>query len=334
MHTTTTIGTGHLSTITVRAAAVAVFALTACIGVQAQSLSANPAFSPLNLKMALATPLNLAYSGPDVSSADSSISSSVASDAAADERFNLSGGDATQPPPRRRYGRPRYNDRMHNADGSNKVAFSIGGGLTLPVSNSSNVFTPGYQLKGGIGYNFSQKLGVMAEVGYDHFGLKGPVIASQAAYYNSFSIPDPTTGNQTDFSQLDANAHVWSITIDPILTVHQGETLGAYIIGGGGFYHKAVNFTLPQTGYYCDPYYGYCYQITSNQNFDVHSANGGGLNGGVGLTFKLSRFSSAKLFTEARYVWSNAKLLNDQSSIATLDNSSNSYIPITFGIRW
>jgi hypothetical protein len=312
-------------------AAVALFSAATAVGRQAQSASAAPVRPTLNLQASLAAPLNL-----DLSAPDSSSSSSVTSDAGAAERFNLSGSDANQPPPRRRYSHPQYSDRMHNADGSNKLAVALGGGFGVPVGNSGNVFTTSYGLHGGVGYNFSKQFGIMGEFGYDHFGLQGKVIAAQANYYNNLGIVDPSTGQFADFSGLDANAHVWSFTVNPIYNFYQGESFGAYVTAGGGYYHKAINFTLPQASYYCDPYYG-CYPITQNANFDTHTTNGGGINGALGFTFKPSRFNSLKFYTEARYVWSNAKLYPEQgtpSPISTLDNSSNSYMPVTFGIRW
>jgi hypothetical protein len=124
--------------------------------------------------------------------------------------------------------------------------------------------------------------------------------------------------------------------LNPIYTFYQRERLGAYVLGGGGYYHKAVNFTLPQSSYYCDPYYG-CYPIEQNVNFDTHSANGGGLDGGVGVTYKPSSFGSVKLYAEVRYVWTNAKLTPEQSNpspISMLDNGSESYVPVTIGLRW
>ena len=328
---TTTTRRNRLFTVMFRAAAVTLFAAGATVGLQAQSAATSQPKSTLNLKASLDAPLGL-----DLSTPDSSSSSSSTSDAVATERFNLSGNDMGQPPPRRRYGRPSYKDRMHNADGSHKIAVNVGGGFGIPTGNSRNVFTTSYDLQAGIGYNFSNKFGIMGEFGYDHFGLQGNLIASQANYYNGLGIIDPTTGVAADFSGLDGNAHVLSLTVDPIYTFYQGESLGAYVIAGGGYYHKGVNFTTPQASYYCDPYYG-CYPITQNANFDTHTANGGGFNAGGGLTFKPSRFNSIKFYTEVRYVWSNAKLYpepNNPSPISILDNSSNSYMPVTFGIRW
>jgi hypothetical protein len=177
----------------------------------------------------------------------------------------------------------------------------------------------------------------MLNVGYDHLGLHGSVIQAQQLFYESQNIIDPNTGQPADFSGLDGNAHIWSFTVDPIFNVFQGSRLGAFVTGGGGYFHKAVNFTLPESSYYCDPYYGGCYPITQNTNFDTHSANGGGFDGGGGLTYRLSSSGSLKLFTEVRYVWTNAKLTPEStnpSPISSLDNGSESYVPVTVGFRW
>ncbi len=224
---------------------------------------------------------------------------------------------------------------MHNADGSNKLTVAFGGGLALPSGSSSNIFTASYSIEGGIGYNFSKKLGLLAEVGYDHFGLQGNLIAQQQAYYNSLGIIDPTTGLAANFVGLDANAHMWSVTVDPIYTFYQGDKMGAYVIGGGGFYHKAINFTTPQqTVYYS--YYG-AIPAVQNANIDTHTANGGGFDFGGGVTFKPGKFNSVKLYAEARYVYADAKLtpeVKNPSPLSTLDSGSDSYVPITVGIRF
>jgi hypothetical protein len=334
MHMTMT----RLSQIGIRTAALLLIAGTAtCL--QAQSLQAAPVTTrpSLDLHASLVAPLDLSLApGSDASSTLSSSSiSDVTSDPAADsERANLS--DINQPPPRRSYGRPRYSDRGHNADGSNKLAIVLGGGFTVPVGGTRHDLTTSYHLLAGGGYNFSKKFGVIAQFDYDHFGLPGSVIAAQQAKYQSLQIIDPSTGGTIDLSGLDANAHVWSLTLNPTFTVIQGERSSVYVVVGGGYYRKTVNFTLPQTGTYCDYYYG-CYQVQSNQNFDSYSNNSLGVNGGIGYTYKLSRFSNAKLFTEARYVWVANQKNNTtaaQGNYYPQANNRTGYIPVTFGVRW
>ena len=113
---------------------------------------------------------------------------------------------------------------------------------------------------------------------------------------------------------------------------------------GGGFYHKVTNFTVPTVGTYCDYYYG-CYQYEADQVVDHYTSNAPGATGGIGLTYKFSRWSNERLFAEARYVhtFNQARLADPtytQSSTGTYNNfyppnsNETSYIPITFGIRF
>lgn len=326
--------------------AVLILVAGAAVGLQAQSPPPATSRPSLDLRAYLAAPLNLTVASADHAAplADVSVSSSLASPdpsvdtAVSAERLSLS--DSAQPPPRRRYGRPRYSDRTHNADGSSKLAFVLGGGFTVPTGSTGRDLTLSYRFQGGAGINFSKKFGIIAQFDYDHFGLPGSVITAQQAVYQGLQIPDPVNGGSLDVSGLDANAHIYSLTLNPIFTISEGERSSTYVVVGGGFYHKAVNFTLPVTGGYCDYYYG-CYQVTQNQNFDTYTNNAGGINGGIGFTYKPSRFANEKLFVEARYVWvdnqggdQNPTAAAAQGNFYPKANDRTGYVPVTVGIRW
>jgi hypothetical protein len=322
-------------------AAITFAAALAAASLHAQSTTPATSRQTLDLRASLVAPLNLVPSAPangDASSGSSVSSSNDPADTAVDaERLSLF--NVNQPPPRRSYGRPRYSDRTHNADGSNKFAFVLGAGFTAPSGATGHNLTASYRFQAGAGYNFSKKIGVIAQFDYDHFGLPGSVIAAQQTLYQSLQITD-SNGNLISISGLDANSHIWSLTLNPIFTVLQGERTSAYVVAGGGFYRKTVNFTLPTTGYYCD-YYGFCYQVTSNQNFDSYTNGAGGVNGGLGFTYKIGRFSNEKFFAEARYVWIDNQKINLTAQQAAAQgnyypkaNDRTSYFPVTVGIRW
>jgi hypothetical protein len=193
----------------------------------------------------------------------------------------------------RRYGRPRYRGGNSNQDGSKKYEFYIGGGFQQPVGNTYHYYSPSWGFQVGAGRNFNQNVGVNVEFDYDHFGLNGRTLSQQSVVYFNDSNPSD--------SGLDANMHDWSISLDPVYNIPAREGLGAYLIGGVGFYHKVTNFTLPSTGQYCDYYYG-CYFYQANVNADHYSSNAPGFNGGIGFTYKLSRFSGERLYGEIRYI--------------------------------
>ena len=248
-------------------------------------------------------------------------------------RENLTEGfDSGQPSPgrRRTYGRSRYQDRLHNADGSTKIAFMAGAGLDMPVGNTAKFYTPSYTAAAGAGYNFNRMFGVLGEFHYDHMGLTGGAIDTE--YNNLLTYLTPYGFTSDDLAGFDANAHVLSITVDPVINfVSRTSRMGAYVTGGVGYYRKTTNFTLPtaQTGcsyYYCSTYY-------TTYNFDSATANSFGTNVGFGLTYKLSEFSSERLFVDARYNWLPISSNNNQDFFP-YNRRNTEFIPITFGIRF
>src|SRR6202044_1638369 len=101
-----------------------------------------------------------------------------------------------------------------------------------------------------------------------------------------------------------------------------------------GFYHKTANFTVPTTGTYCDPYYG-CYQYAANQTIDKYTSNAAGFNGGMGLTYKPSRFAGERFFAEVRYVFmDNSPRAASNTNYYPPNANQTYYVPITFGLRF
>lgn len=151
----TTINKNRLFSFITRTAAVTFFAASATLVLHAQqSAGTSSSLLSLSLTKTLAAPLDLTV--PD----DLSYSSSVGEpEMAAAENFNLTGNEDMQPPPRRRYGRrPTYSDSTHNADGSNKWAFVVGGGFNLPVGGTHGYATTSYRFQGGVGRNLTRTL--------------------------------------------------------------------------------------------------------------------------------------------------------------------------------
>ena len=278
-----------------RAAALSFVLAGSASVVQAQS-AASPTsgfeHSPL---------LAAAYANPFAEMASSSSSSSSSSadidaltDSAALGRFDLR---SSQPPPRRRYGRPNYSDRNTNRDGSPKWTGLIGGGFTLPVGGTHAYATPSWKAQVGFGRNFNKVTAVLLQFDYDHFGMQSATVRRQLNLYNNLC------GGNCGFSGLGGNVHDWSFTLNPTFTIPSEGTLGAYVATGLGYYHKVTTFTTPTTGQYCDYYYGYCYQISANQPVDWYTSNAFGANAGLGVTWKFSRFSNQKFYDGALRVF-------------------------------
>ena len=321
---------------------------------QSSPIESNPK-APLFLASNAASTKLAAPSYSIFSTSSSSSSSSSDFDAApADSaRFKLNPDalDSSQPPPRRRYGRPNYADAHSNPDGSPKYTFMVGAGMSTPIGDTHFYQTPSYDFQLGGGRNFNKTVGVMLQFDYDHFGLQGATIANQEYIYNYCTVAlnaggycAPVGPGSGGITQLDGNNHVWSFTVDPTFTLATEGSLGAYVVVGGGFYHKVTNFTLPQTQQACS-LYG-CGYYTVFANIDHYTSNAAGVNGGFGLTYKMSKFSNERFFVEGRYVF----MANENRpgvTTATVRNSSltatnlypanshrTTFIPITFGLRF
>jgi hypothetical protein len=291
-----------------------------------------------------------ALAGPDAPNyaasyfGSSSSSSSSSSDALAAEDSPDSLGSAAsaglQPPPRRRYGQPSYAGSNTNPDGSPKWTGLGGFGLALPVGITHKYETPSWGFQAGFGRDWSKTFGVIFQFDYDHFGLQGSTLANQQYVENIYF--ENYFGETITGESLDGNNHVWSFTLNPTFTLPTEGTWGAYAVVGGGFYHKVTNFTLPSEE--CDPIYGECYTV--NSNIDHYTSNAGGVNGGLGVTWKFSKFSNQRLYVEARYVvvfnqyragYTAANINNDttnDTNIYPANSNRTAYIPIKFGIRF
>jgi len=247
-------------------------------------------------------------------------------------------GDSLQPPPRRTYNRPTYSDNSHNKDGSNKYTFLVGGGFTLPTGITRNDLKTNFNLQGGVGRNFSNNVGLIAQFDFANFGIQNSTLNTLLATYNSIGAVDQ---NGNPFSQLGGSSHVWSLTINPIYYISQSDSSGIYVVGGFGYYHKTANFTIPAVGTYCDPYYG-CDQYQANQSVDKYTSNAFGVNAGIGFTHRLSPFASQRLFVEARYVfvdnqprpYSLGSTTSSYFNVFPQNSARTTFIPVTVGIRF
>ena len=316
-----------------RAALVAATAIALQAPLHAQS---NIAPTPRFDFNALNHPLSL--SAPSTSDTPFSSSSSSDSSDTVVERLNLDPHDALQPPPRRSYGKPKYSDSSHNADGSNKWTFLVGGGFTLPVGGTHNYYTTSYKFQAGGGRAFNKNFAVLAQFDWDNFGIQTHTLNTLLPI-NASLCGLGCTG--TVITQIGGTGHDWSFTLNPVFTVAQGDTMGAYVVGGVGFYHKNTVFTTPTVGTYCDPFYG-CYQYGANSPIDEYTSNSVGFNGGVGFTYRFSRFAGEKFYAEARYVYtansprpfSLGSATSTYFNVFPQNSAKTTYIPVTFGIRF
>src|SRR5580692_8844580 len=135
--------------------------------------------------------------------------------------------------------------------------FEAGGGFNAPQSTA---ITYGGQFTLGAGLNFNRYLAGLIEYQFIDDKLPGALIAE--------------TGANGGY------AHIWSLTIAPVIDLMPKSTNDLYITGGGGVYRKVTSFTDPEEAEYC---YYYCEIGTVPAVVGHFSSNQGGFNIGGGF---------------------------------------------------
>ncbi|PYT16805.1 MAG: hypothetical protein DMG59_09400 [Acidobacteria bacterium] len=185
-----------------------------------------------------------------------------------------------------------------------RFTFSAGGGVTQPVGGTKSRFDTGWNFTAGAGVNFVRHAGIVGEFTYNSFGINGATL-------QTLQFPN-------------GDSHIWAVTADPIVRLNPSGPIDLYLIGGGGVYHRLVEFTQPTVATVTafDPFFGIFFPATvpANQVLRSFSVTKGGVNGGAGLTVRLGR-GNAKLFAEARYHY-------------MFTPNATTFVPVTFGLRW
>jgi hypothetical protein len=112
--------------------------------------------------------------------------------------------------------------------------------------------------------------------------------------------------------------------LDPKVNFKPGSRLDPYVVGGGGYYRRTVQFTAPTAAptLIFDPFFGYFYNalVPVNQVLGTITRDGAGGSLGAGFDFGMSHGTT--FFTEARYVYAGTGSLPTR------------VVPVTFGFRW
>jgi opacity protein-like surface antigen len=193
---------------------------------------------------------------------------------------------------------------LHAQQEVQRFAFDIGGGFTQPVGNTGRQLDEGWNIGAGVGYNFSQYVGAMVDVGYNSFGI-------DSATLNNLGFPG-------------GGVHIFSATLDPIVHLTPHSHFDLYLTGGGGVYHRNQDFTAPTvatvTGF--DPFFGFFpVNVPTTEILQSYSVTKPGVDIGAGIAFGTKWHG--KFFAEARY-----------NRIFMGNNQHTDYIPVTFGFRW
>jgi hypothetical protein len=207
--------------------------------------------------------------------------------------------------------------RLHAQDCGDecKVNTNVGVSANVPLNPTSQVAVPGWGALGGVGYNFNKRHALIGEFMWNKIYAQNAALLPLQATLQSGSL-----FGGTDLFTISGNYRFEL----------RGPLLGAYLIGGRGWYYRNASLSKPITaaaGTACTPgwlWWGFtCTSgtVNPNQTITVSSSSTWGANGGVGFTVRVGE-APYRLYTEARYHYAPTKGINTQLMV------------ITFGIRY
>jgi opacity protein-like surface antigen len=190
-----------------------------------------------------------------------------------------------------------------NAQEVPKFTFNIGAGFTRPAGNTGQHLDTGWNVQGGVGYNFSPYVGANVDVAFNDLGITSSDL-------NRIGVPG-------------GNVRIFSATLDPIVHLNPHGHVDFYITGGGGLFRWYQQFTQPSVAIVpgFDPFFGFfSAAVPATQVVSSYSVNRPGIDIGAGVA--IGALGRGKLFVEAKY------------DHIYMKGSHADYIPVTFGFRW
>jgi opacity protein-like surface antigen len=195
--------------------------------------------------------------------------------------------------------------RSFAQDEDNHFTVNIGGGLTTITGRDTGRLDHGGNLQVGAGYYFNRVFGITGNFMFNQLGITGSELLR-------LNVPD-------------GNARVYSFTVDPTLRLPLGQHWSAYVVAGGGYLRRTVEFTQPTLAqtFVFDPWWGYFGPalVPVNQILGSVTSNAGAFDVGAGVNIPLP-VPRLHLFVESRYFH------------GFTDKTNTIIVPITVGIRW
>src|ERR1700676_1701641 len=115
----------------------------------------------------------------------------------------------------------------------------IAGGLTTVVGHDAGRLDHGGNIQVSGGYFFTHNLGITAAFQFSNLGITGSELAR--------------------LNEPDGSARAYTLTFDPTVRFSLGHGMTGYLLGGGGYLRRTVEFTQPvlaQTVIF-DPWWGF-----------------------------------------------------------------------------
>ncbi len=196
-----------------------------------------------------------------------------------------------------------------------KINSNLGMTLTAPLNPIARFANFGWGTTLGTGYNITRRNAVIGEFLWNRIYPSSSALAPLRLALHS--------------RDLHGHSNVIAITANYRFEL-RGKAMGAYFIGGGGFYYRnnklsrdvATGSTTACTREWL--FWGFtCTSgiVSSDQTLASSASGAFGANGGIGITFKIAE-PRYRFYVEARYHYASTTPINTQ------------LIPITLGIRF
>lgn len=179
------------------------------------------------------------------------------------------------------------------------ITLSAGAGFTRSTGPTAGTLDhgPNIQLNGG--YFFDRHFGITTNFMFSDIGI--------------------TRATLNDLNEPNGKAKVYAVTADPTVRFPLGRGFSAYVLAGGGYVRRSVNFTMPMS--VAAQHKWHVYTTTTDMVITTVIDDSGGFDVGGGLNVPWPG-GRVKTFVEARYFRGFTNNLN------------TAVVPVTFGFRW
>jgi len=198
-----------------------------------------------------------------------------------------------------------------SAQSKKPVVGYVAGGYDMTLGTTSDYLSDGWEFNGGVIFHPSPSgpIGIRLDLGYHYWDATSQLL----------QLGQSTTDNlRID----DGNGSVWSLTADALWEFGGDGKVGGYVGVGIGGYKRRVELTqeVLQTGYICDPWWGWCYPAATVGDVvtDSDTVTKFGYNAALGITLPVGE---GDLYFEARYHYMDTP-------------TATEFLPITIGYRW
>lgn len=189
--------------------------------------------------------------------------------------------------------------------------------INVPANPTAQVATTGWGAVAGVGWNMNKRSALIGEFMWNRMYANDAAIqAIQAA------VPQPT-------GTLNGSVNLYMVTANYRFEL-RGRRLGAYAIGGGGWYlrdtHLSQSITVGTTTVCTSAWLWWGFRcssgtVTASQTLAGSSSNVLGGNAGGGVTVRVGK-APYRLYAEARYHYAPTQGITTQ------------FVAIALGIRY